>query len=174
MKYIYIIFFIFFLSSCATWKNELRTASNSENIIYNSIIDFHNTSSLAKKSNSFALIIKDYNNDIIRVGIYEASQKFYRTHEKLLTTLPTRYIEYDNKIFYWWDDSLSATDEIINKLKKYNLIYNVNSFADIVVVIEDDKKGKVYYFCKNNIEKYKKIKAGRFVKKTIPLKLKCK
>lgn len=41
------------------------------------------------------------------------------------------------------------------------------------LVVDDGKKGVLYYFCKNDISKYKKITTNRFIDGGTFTKLKC-
>lgn len=89
--------------------------------------------------------------------------------------IPSRYVIMDGKLFYWFDDSYPLTKEMLDILWKYNLLQDDD--GGLITVpdnpINDSKKGADYYFCKNNLTKYKRIVTNighGFYK---PPKLKC-
>jgi hypothetical protein len=157
----YLRIIIFLLSfSCAGQKKDFITKGDHTTAINNATNDFYKTSLLSKKDTSFSVSYKHIDADIIEVSIIGNSNKFYLDGEKPLNQLPTNYIEYNNKVFYWYDDNnkSNSNTEIINKLKQYKLIeYN----ADVLEYnIDDKKKGISYYFCIKDLTKYKKVKSN--------------
>lgn len=110
----------------------------------------------------------------------ECTDKFLYTAKTTVgskgSSLPTRYIEKDGKLFYWWDDDYPLTEEMLTILWKYNLICD-----DTVGLIgipdfstDDSQKAAHYYFCKNDLSKYKRIITNIATGYYKPPKLKCK
>jgi hypothetical protein len=70
---------------------------------------------------------------------------------------PTMLVETDGKLFFWYDKTKNVTDTIINTLYRYNFVDTmiVNAYIPDKI-INDAKKGIVYYFCGNDLRNYKK------------------
>lgn len=159
------------LSCIAQNGNENSTSNINNDVVNKAINDFYNKSSLVKEDTVFSVSYKNLDADIIQVNIIGNPNKFYIENDKPLNRLPTKYIEYGGKIFYWNDGSQDKLDSsIINKLQHYGLIeYN----TDIIEYnIDDKKKGSSYFFCRKDLSKYKKIQSSHSSNK-IP-KLNCK
>lgn len=159
MKIRFLIYLIPFLFSysCLAQKNGFSSTGDYKTAINNAIIDFMKMSSLQKKDNVFNISFKELNSGIIAVGIIGSHNKFYIDGNKPLTRMPTNYIEVNNKLFYWYDAN-EKDNNIIDKLKEYNLIeYDSEIFE---YVVDDKKEGVNYYFCKNNLKNYKKQKTN--------------
>ncbi|MPS66728.1 hypothetical protein [Chryseobacterium sp.] len=160
------------LSLSCTAQHNTVSVSNDYNIVINiAINDFYKTSSLLKDDKIFSVSYKNVDNNIIQVNIIGNPNKFYIENGKPLNRLPTKYIEYNDKIFYWSDDGQDKLDSsIINKFQQYGLI---ERNADIIEYnIDDKKKGVSYFFCKENLTRYKKIKSNLSITK--PPKINCK
>ena len=76
--------------------------------------------------------------------------------QKSYRAFPNGVYVYKDKLFFWKNTSKSMINEvIINTLYKYNY---VDTLVDKVFwpldVIDDSKKGKVYYFSKDDLRKY--------------------
>ena len=91
--------------------------------------------------------------------------------------MPTRYIEKDNKLFYWRDDNYPLTKKAILVFEKYNLLVN-NDLDGAMEVYDfktnDSQKGVDYYFCKNDLTQYKKVTTNKAIEYYDAPKLKCK
>lgn len=170
----YISLIIFLFSIYCTGQEKVFISNDIYNTaIKKAIEDFYKRkSSLLKKDNSFSVSTKVLDTDIFEVNIIGNSNKFYIDDDKALNRLPTNYIEYDSKIFYWYNDENENTSnqEIVSKLQQYKLIeYN----AEIIKYSRDDKKKSIsYYFCTKDLTNYKKVKSNS-LKIKIP-KLSCK
>jgi len=88
---------------------------------------------------------------------------------------PTMLVETNGKLFFWYDKTKNVTDTIINTLYKYNFVDTmiVNAYIPDRI-INDAKKGVVYYFCENDLSNYKKTGSNTLTKYYKPPKLKCK
>ncbi|WP_123902715.1 hypothetical protein [Chryseobacterium elymi] len=168
---IYLYLLVLFLPlSCNGQTKGLISKGDYLVAIDNAVSDFSKTSSLLKKDTFFSVSYKVKTN-IIEVNIIGNSNKFYIDNDKPLNRLPTNYIESNGKIFYWFDDNQNNSNpNIINKLKEYKLIeYNAET---IEYSRDDKKKGVSYYFCKNDLTNYKKVKSN--ISQDITLKVSCK
>jgi len=180
MKKRYFLAIIFLFGSCSSWKNILIAEGNYNTAVQNAVHDFLNTSIHSKEGNVFSVDVESVNNDIIRITILNDQDKLVPTPENRKGTnkpyFPTNYIEQEEKLFYWYDSTAVISDELIWILSRYNHIdsINVNEIVEIRGVFDDSKKAVEYYFCKNNLLKYKKnvtrIGRGNYE----PPKIKCK
>ena len=134
-----------------------------DDAIQNAIIDFSKTSSLRKDDNAFSVSVYDINNEVLGVVIFgDANPEFIgldtAKNSFSYSTLPTRYVEYNNKLFYWHDSTKNVSDEVISALLKYNKLdtFNISQLIPDMM-IDDSKKSADYYFCKSNLKKYKKV-----------------
>lgn len=157
--------------SCTAQDNMVSDSNDYSSAIKTAINDFYKTSSLLKDDNVFSVSYKNVDTNIIQVNVIGNANKFYIENDKPLNKLPTKYIEYNGKMFYWSDNDQNKLDSsIINKLRQYGLIeYN----TDIIEYnIDDNKKGVSYFFCTKDLTKYKKIKSNLSINK--PPKINCK
>jgi len=137
-----------FSQNCRLFKRDSVFSVSYEDTVYSLIIERTN-----KQSLQWALD-KIYD-DLVAVNIIAfADYKFYFSHETI-EKLPTRYIIIDRKLFYWWDENYPVNDEIIEVLRKYNLLQVELSVPDFST--NGYQKGADYYFCKNNLSKYKRV-----------------
>ncbi|MEA4968039.1 MAG: hypothetical protein VB048_07995 [Bacteroidaceae bacterium] len=108
---------------------------------------------------------------IVSVGITKSDYQYYYSEEKK-DRLPTRHVIIDGKLFYWWDQNYSITEEMIAVLWKYNRLQKdliISNFST-----DDSQNGADYYFCKNNLSKYKRVITNIGFGYYNPPKLKCK
>lgn len=155
-KYILIFSIFFIVQSCTLWKKELTKTGNYETAIKNAIIDF-NKSSLSTRNKTFLVGYKEYNSGIIGVSILGDDNKIYVINGSTMGRMKDQYIEYNSKLFYWYDKQKGKNSNIEKKLSEYGVIEKVDSLTDDMDYIRDDgKKGVNYYFCKNNLSVYKK------------------
>ena len=88
--------------------------------------------------------------------------------------LPSRYVIVKGKLFYWDDDDYPLTEETLSVLKKYDALTDM--IHDRVLpetVISDSKEIAFYYFCRNNLLKYKRAVSSKSAGYYRPPKLKC-
>lgn len=73
--------------------------------------------------------------------------------------LPSRYIEKNGKLFFWWDDDYSLTENTLAVFNKYNLLQGDKNGTIKVPdsIIDDAEKAAHYYFCKEDLSKYKRV-----------------
>jgi hypothetical protein len=172
-----LIFIVFLLVSCATWKATLVSKGGNDDAIQNAICDFLYSSPLSKDDTVFSIFIKEHNEDVLGISIYGSVQKPLVVKDGNTINysgLPTRYIESKGKLFYWDDSTRTVTPEVINIFKKYNHIDTAFLNVYIPIHINDAKKGEDYYFCRNNLLKYKKVRTRMAMGYYEPPKLRCK
>jgi hypothetical protein len=157
--------------------------------ILNAILDFSNSCKLYKQDSIFSVDFEDsvftlaldgkmsywykdkYHDDLVLVGISahristdceECCDKFLYTAQTTVGSkgkLPSRYIEQDGKLFFWWDNDFPLSKEMIALLWKYNLL--CDDTAGLIrmpeFTIDEKQKGAHYYFSKYNLLKYKRV-----------------
>jgi len=185
IKHLKSLVLLVMLVSCGAFKKELAQTGEQKEAIKNAILDFSNTSRLYKKDTVFSvsfqdplyrMVLKETNDGngkwvegephkgVVSVSIGADYSKMLLTDSVKVgnkgVKIPTRYIEKDGKLFYWWDDDYALTQETLDVLGKYDLLLKddmngVVEFYDFA--INDAQKGVHYYFCKNNLLKYKKV-----------------
>jgi hypothetical protein len=173
-----LILIVFLVGSCANWKGLLASKGNNDDAIQNAICDFLNSSPLSKDDTTFSISLKEINKEVLGISIYGS------TYLKRLvvkdgntinySSLPTRYIEKQGKLFYWYDSTRTVTPEVINIFKKYNHIDTAILNVYIPTHINHSKKAEHYYFCRNNLLRYKKIRTKIAMGYYDPPKLNCK
>ena len=152
---------------------------NENNAIMNAIFDFiHTENKLLQDDKTFFIYTKNVEDKIgvsimgdpntILLIIEEDGSYSYRA-------FPTMLYETNGKLFFWYDDTKSVTDTIINTLYQYNFVDTmiVNAYIP-ESTINEVKKGANYYFCKNDLSNYKKIITNKSIEYYKPPKLKCK
>ena len=181
--FIFLILVIFSLNCCASFKNELKQTGDRNDAVQNAIMDFTNNRSLYKKDSVFFISfldtvhkmvlekLDDRNYRCIKGEIYEgivvvsiaaSYNQFLLTADTKVGSkgkLPTRHIEKNGKFFFWCDNDYPLTEKTLAVFSKYNLLQDdeggIIKFPDFI--IDDAQKGADYYFCKNNLTKYKKV-----------------
>jgi hypothetical protein len=158
-------------------------------VILNAILDFSNSCKLYKQDSIFSIDFEDsvftlaldremsrwykgkYHDDLVLVGISAhriptdcegCCDKFLYTAQTTVGSkgkLPSRYIEQDGKLFFWWDNDFPLSEEMIALLWKYNLL--CDDTAGLIGIpdftIDEKQKGAHYYFSKYNLSKYKRV-----------------
>ena len=163
MKIYYLAFIFFLFESCASWRNTLIEKGDNNAAVQNAINDFLHTEKLYKKDSVYYVRIKIINDAIIGVSIIDDENKIAVITENKIDysykAFPTNYFEKNGKLFYWKDSTQKASEELIIKLSKMNRIDTaiINEYFPPRGKVDDSKKGFDYYFCKNNLRKYKKV-----------------
>lgn len=196
---VYISTFLLFLSCFSIKKSTTLLGPNlHEQAIDMAIRDFSTKCKLFKKDSVFSVNLEDsvfykvslvqdnqgtYNDGrthqweredlldgIMSVGIASSYYQYYYS-EETKRKLPTRYVIKDGKLFYWWDENSAVTEEIIAVLWRYNVLQNdciIPEFSS-----NDSQKGAHYYFCKNDLSKYKRVLTNIGLGFYKPPQLKC-
>jgi len=183
-KILYLSALLLIFGCSSLKKSMIATGENlQETAIHNAILDFSTNCNLFKKDSVFSVNFRDsvfhkailervdeknykdgrthewkrgsLYDGIVAVGILAFPGYQYYYSEETKAKLPSRYIIKDGKLFYWSDDNYPITEEMIAVLRRYNLLQ-----TDLIIPeygTDDSKKGADYYFCKNNLSKYKRL-----------------
>lgn len=197
------LFCLFLLGSCISFKynsfnKELIQTGSGNEAIHNAILDFSHIGKLYIKDSVFSVSFLDtlyrkvliksndgykwingeINEGTIAVSIIASYNKFLLTAETKAGgrgKLPSRYVEKDGKLFFWWDNNYPLTEETLAVFNKYHLLQDDEGgkikFPEFE--IDDSRKGVDYYFCRNNLTKYKKVIASKAIGYYEPPKLGC-
>ena len=166
MKYKYVLLIaVFAFGGCSTWKKSLKANGNQNQAIENSIIDFMHSSSLSKKDSVFFIKVNDIPSGIMVVNVIANYNKVLPLSDTKIgyqtNTIPTRYIERNGKLFYWYDSKEILTTDMVGMLSNYKIIDSMNVTQLVGIpkesYVDDSTKGVNYFICKNNLLKYKKI-----------------
>ena len=170
------------LTGCNSWKSTLVADGDENDAIMNAITDFIHTCNLRNKDTVFSVDKWIDNETFLVIDILGMDEnKLYPEKKQdtiggYLYRLPSRYLVIDGKLFYWKDNSVKVSKEIINVLSEFNAIDSLN-YDSIVIfnpyVIIESKKAAHYHFCKNNLRDYKKDISNYAVGWYDPPKLKC-
>jgi len=180
-------------------KTGLVQFDNRYDAVKNAIIDFSSKPKLYRKSLVFQVtpldtlhknilrVLDDGTSEwvsgeayegIIAVGISANDNKFLVSSKDSIgskTGLPSRFIERDGKLFFWFDREFSMTQETLSILKKYNLLVDDEDgkIFELDYITDDAQKGVTFYFCRNDLTKYKKVITNRAMGFYEPPKLNC-
>lgn len=172
----YYLICILLLCSCATLKKNM--VINGNDAIKNAISDFiHTESRLLKSDNTFLVSTDTIGSSIVVTIMGDPNAILLITEEDgsySYRAFPTMLVETNGKLFFGYDKTKNVTDTIVNTLYRYN-------FVDTMIVnthipdriINDAKKGVIYYFCENDLSIYKKIDANTLTKYYKPPQIKC-
>ncbi|RPD49815.1 hypothetical protein DNI29_03190 [Hymenobacter sediminis] len=166
-------------TSCTSWKYALTLTDSTPNPVHIAIQDFINNSPLRKEDSIFSVTIHNYKNSHVVVHIYGGPNRIWvLTNDRTnfsYSNFPTNYTEAGGKLFYWKDSTGVVTHDIIRVLTKYQHIDTavVNVFMPDRI-IDHTKQAEDYYFCKNNLGRYKKVRTRLATGYYKPPKVKCK
>jgi hypothetical protein len=164
----------------ATKMTYVRRGDIYEDAIQIAISDFSTISKLYKNDSVFSVGISGLINyeNIIVVGVRKNNRKLLLTNDAIVGStkkLPSRYIEKDGKLFFWWDDSCPLTEDALSVYRKYNLLQDdqggIIKLPDSI--IDDAQKAAHYYFCKEDVSKHKKVITNIGIGFYDPPSLKC-
>ena len=186
------------LTDCYSQEKYIPQSTNfAEFAIYEAITDFADNCRLFKQDSIFYVYVEDtsryvtlqrdqgtlkwvcdsvYTN-LLMVGISGERDKMGYYSDAVIGSkgkLPSRYVIVKGKLFYWDDDDYPLTEETLSVLKKYNVLTDMIYDGMLPeFLIDDAQKGAHYYFCKNNLLKYKRIITSKAAGYYRPPKLKC-
>jgi len=171
-----------FSNSCKLFKNDLVFSVSFEDTVFLLALNLETAHRYREK----------FYEDLVLVSIsahricVECEEDGLKFNDRFLYTaettigskgkLPSRHIEKGGKLFYWWDDDYPLTEEMLAILWKYDLLFD--DTERLVVIpqfsIDDRLKGAHYYFCKNDLSKFKRVITNIAHGYYKPPKLKCK
>jgi hypothetical protein len=190
LKHFAPIILLLSLTCCSTFKQEMKQSGGQDEAVKNAIIDFSNSSKFFKRSTVFVAYVKNpfYRAKLVRIDernsewvngelynhIIGISMSEYRKAPPLDSTMigkkvqgiPTRFWEKDDKLFLWFGNNYILTEELYALFKKYDLLLE-NTFDGMVEYFEPSEnspmKGVDYFFCKNDLRKYKKVTTSKAI-----------
>ena len=160
IRYPLFLTFLGLVISCAPWKSNLNKEGNYEVAVNNAIIDYLNTSQLNKEFNSYH-VINVTNENSIGVSINGDTNKWQIGDVNVGDNrkyFPSRFEVVDGKLFYWSDSTVAVSQELIDVMKKYDILDTIKYPKNFIPDSNGlSSEGAVhYYFCKTNYLKYKK------------------
>lgn len=163
--------------SCASFKKQLIKSGGRNEAIQNAILDFSSTN-LYHRDTVFSVRASSEDDPlIVRVGKNSTKLLFTADIKAGLKSnvLPSRFVEKGGKLFIWWDDNYPLTEEAIAVFQKYNLFQDDEGGLITVpnFTTDDSKKAAHYYFCKNDLTKYKRVITSIGIGYYDPPKLNC-
>lgn len=163
MKCYLLCMVVFFQLSlgCNSYKKQIKSNGDYEDAIHNAVIDFSNTS-LFKKGLVFKVYHETIDDELYYIRIIEDFENKYlysKSKEIEDNKLPSRFYEIENKLFIWWDDNYSINEKTFRLLEKYGMLKDDEGGWVMFLnqIIDEKKKGAIYYFCKNDLRIYKRI-----------------
>ena len=186
------------LVNCYSQEKYIPQSTNfAEFAIYEAITDFADNCRLFKQDSIFHIRIQDtlkhytlqrnqgalkwicdsvYANLFV-INIIPSINKLFYFPDAVVGSkgkLPSRYVIVKGKLFYWWDRDYPLTEEMLSVLKKYNVLTDMIYDGMLPeFLIDDAQKGAHYYFCRNNLSKYKRVVTNIATEYYSPPKLKC-
>jgi hypothetical protein len=144
---------------------------NTDTVFYVDFKDsvFHKTI-LMKVDEGYEWKIGSFYGGIVSVGISSNGDYQFFYSEETKSKLPSRYKIINGKLFFWSDKNYPVTDKMIAILWKYNCLQTYCIIPEYST--NDSEKVAYYYFCKNDLTKYKRVVTNKGVYE--PPKLKCK
>lgn len=195
-RFILLICFHFLIISCYSNKIELSKNIDNNEVAKKAIFDFAKRNKLFKENLVFNVeIYNPLNKKILKTvsknekkwineGVYGNmivvnifGDNYYKNKYSTLENLsniknPNQFVEIENKLFIWFDPKKGMDENTNEILKKYGVLTNGNK--DSMNIRDDAKKGTDYYFCTNNLNKYKIINTNIATGYYKPPKLNCK
>jgi len=98
----------------------------------------------------------------VDIGPYSPNKFFLDTTVDISAQtrfIPSRWIEQNGKLFFWYDKHYTLTNNTIKILDKYQLLRRggPNDLERYSFVIDDAAQGAQYYFCRSNLNVYKRV-----------------
>jgi hypothetical protein len=174
-----IVLLILLGSGCRTSLN-YKTNGDINDAINNVILNFiNNNHQLLKNDAVFNVVFFEEENDkndyykLIIIGT-ENQHLYNKLKKPNDNRFPSNYTEVENKLFLWYDDTKKIDSLTISTYKRYNLLINDKNGSIKYLdseILDDSKKGVIYFVCKNNLTKFEKHISNKSIK--YPKKLKC-
>ena len=186
------------LTDCYSQEKYIPQSTNfAEFAIYEAITDFADNCRLFKQDSIFYVYVEDtsryvtlqrdqgtlkwvcdsvYTNILVVEILGEKDKIGYYPNAVVGSKgkLPSRYVIVKGKLFYWWDRDYPLTEEMLSVLKKYNVLTDMIYDGMLPeFLIDDAQKGAHYYFCRNNLSKYKRVVTNIATGYYRPPKLNC-
>ena len=105
------------LCTCCSTKILIKEGSSIEVAIENAILDYIATNKKNKEASVFSIIIYDEVDELIGVSIAPNNIRILINESINVGTIgrgPNRFIEVDDKLFYWRDDNIPLSAEALD------------------------------------------------------------
>jgi hypothetical protein len=180
MRILYLIVFMlcYLFENCKTVKDLQQSKGDRNDAVKNAIFDYIDSKVFNKNDSVFFIRVMDINSDILGIVISAQKNKISVIKEKdsILSyrLFPTRYFEQSGKLFLWTDSTQKTPVDLIDKLKSLNRIDTaiIGKYYPKKIV-DDAQKAMNYFFCKNNLKKYKKVYTSIAMGWYTPPEIKC-
>lgn len=195
LKYLLLLFLIL---NCDLIKSQNIQRNFRQEAIQKAILDFSSIGRFYKDDSIFSVSFQDtiykmvlkktagnvkWERSTLYTGmavvtIIAYHNQFLLTNEIKVGTsgkLPSCYIEKNGRLFFWRDDDIALSGEALSVFLKYKLLRDNEKgkieFPDLVTY--DSQKGAFYYFCKGNVNHFKKVFTNKELGYYEPPKVKC-
>ncbi len=149
------------MTGCSPWKNMMVRDGDLNDAIRNAIYDYSNSAKKDKMDSVYFVYTEDVTADILGVNIYGTYNKVLLITEDSISysyrAFPTDYLIIEKDLYFWYDSTQAVTIETISVLYEYDLIDTMIINVYIPEMTISHKKGMDYYFCKDDLMKYKKV-----------------
>jgi hypothetical protein len=182
-SFLLVVVIMILSEGCASLKSDLVQSGGINETIQNAILDFSTTRfykndsvfsityldtlyrmSLDKTDpNNYQWIKGGVEKGIAAVGIRSSNNRLLLTADAKVgrknSKLPTRVIDRDGKLFYWWDKDYPLTEKTLSLYRRYDLLQDDEGGLITVpdFATNDAQKAVHYYFCTKNLANYKKV-----------------
>ena len=182
MKFLLFFLLILIHISCINPFDKNTKLGNDDTDKYKLAIYHFKKTNFIKKDSVFIIRPINEKKEDNFVGIYVSIYNYlllrtdFKVDEKI-NYIPNSFLEMNGKLFVWNEPNKPFNKETLEVLAKYNKIdssmykyeMGIGTLEDVPLVATHDYSKKYYYFfCKNDITKFKAIKGRRFPKE-IPI-----
>lgn len=163
-------FLAVFISISMTCCKSSRMVTNSkngevENAIETAIMNFSKIKKLHKNDSVFSVSLYNMpeNVDLVVVEIVRNNTKLLLAKDIIVgnkgSKFPTKYLEKEGKLFFWWNDSTLLTSEALSVFERYGLLQDDDNGRRRTpsFITDETKKGAHYFFCKKDFSIYKRV-----------------
>lgn len=149
---------IFTLCNCAKREMIFDDVVNVEKIVSIAIYDFLAQNDVSIGNKTYSVKIDTTFERLIGVSILPSDAVISIVGDSSSIYLPNRYLVVDNKLFYWRNSEDKISDDMIYQLKKFEIVrfikdVQLSHYSD---VSELESKSVHYYFCKRNLNTFRK------------------
>ena len=173
------------LQSCNGYKKKLIINGNQGNAIENMIMDFSNTEK-GRINKVYNISIENESTSLYHFNIDSVDNVY--TYKRVsignkVSGFPSKFIEVKKRLYIWEDSTQIVSQEIIKKLHKYKVLDSTIYKIEIGELSEEKapsyktnelRKSLNYFFCKNNITQYIKVKTNMYITETNYPQIDCK
>ena len=162
LTFISLGFTILTFFNCTTSKSILSAEGDITDAVRIAVVDFlQSRKGVAKIDSVFTVNVENINANIVGIGISVDKDKvsvFTKNEVDYdYRFFPTRFYEYQNKLFYWKDSTINISNEIVKKLYRMNRVdTTVHQKLFPQRTIDERQIVVHYYFCKKDLTQYKK------------------